>query len=119
RRHTRSYGDWSSDVCSSDLSSAALYTADHGNRVHEMRVHAPTELFLARTELLQAFPLDACGETVCRLVMAGEAGRRTLPKLNQRIIRFTFPVIHPSIGSVRSYAGAMALAPRSCHRLLT
>src|SRR5207248_5810794 len=23
RRHTRSYGDWSSDVCSSDLSSSA------------------------------------------------------------------------------------------------
>src|SRR5438094_5626016 len=24
RRHTRSYGDWSSDVCSSDLDSAAI-----------------------------------------------------------------------------------------------
>src|SRR5207248_3985535 len=35
RRHTRSYGDWSSDVCSSDLASehgwsAALYDASSG-----------------------------------------------------------------------------------------
>src|SRR5207248_5597387 len=27
RRHTRSYGDWSSDVCSSDLSSDLLIVA--------------------------------------------------------------------------------------------
>src|SRR5207248_6183166 len=31
RRHTRSYGDWSSDVCSSDLkmASSATLTASH------------------------------------------------------------------------------------------
>src|SRR5207248_8232353 len=27
RRHTRSYGDWSSDVCSSDLDAAAAFGA--------------------------------------------------------------------------------------------
>src|SRR5207248_8837858 len=26
RRHTRSYGDWSSDVCSSDLENAGLHS---------------------------------------------------------------------------------------------
>src|SRR5437867_12964307 len=31
RRHTRSYGDWSSDVCSSDLSTIAITTSrPHG-----------------------------------------------------------------------------------------
>src|SRR5437867_7870313 len=30
-RHTRSYGDWSSDVCSSDLvRQLALFNVDHG-----------------------------------------------------------------------------------------
>src|SRR5207248_5426699 len=32
RRHTRSYGDWSSDVCSSDLRSASLGTARGASR---------------------------------------------------------------------------------------
>src|SRR5207248_4706230 len=29
RRHTRSYGDWSSDVCSSDLGANATVTVAH------------------------------------------------------------------------------------------
>src|SRR5207248_3049131 len=33
RRHTNSYGDWSSDVCSSDLDRAAGYR--HGRRLHQ------------------------------------------------------------------------------------
>src|SRR5207248_7779161 len=32
RRHTRSYGDWSSDVCSSDLLSAPRVTTKSGQR---------------------------------------------------------------------------------------
>src|SRR5437867_10067837 len=36
RRHTRSYGDWSSDVCSSDLTVALLHRGPHGlHRVEE------------------------------------------------------------------------------------
>src|SRR5437867_10792089 len=30
RRHTRSYGDWSSDVCSSDLGECVFKSTDHG-----------------------------------------------------------------------------------------
>src|SRR5437867_6908786 len=32
RRHTRSYGDWSSDVCSSDLRVARAPPPRHGSR---------------------------------------------------------------------------------------
>src|SRR5207248_8715568 len=32
RRHTRSYGDWSSDVCSSDLASGATYSSSSSPR---------------------------------------------------------------------------------------
>src|SRR5207248_7354955 len=35
RRHTRSYGDWSSDVCSSDLAGARRHEATL--REHQMR----------------------------------------------------------------------------------
>src|SRR5207248_8951293 len=42
RRHTRSYGDWSSDVCSSDLIETSstnignLAIGESGNRVNEL-----------------------------------------------------------------------------------
>src|SRR5437867_10724983 len=32
RRHTRSYGDWSSDVCSSDLTGLATFLDVRGSR---------------------------------------------------------------------------------------
>src|SRR5207248_8607315 len=38
RRHTRSYGDWSSDVCSSDLVGAAASRLQRGHRRAEQRV---------------------------------------------------------------------------------
>src|SRR5438094_1347988 len=45
RRHTRSYGDWSSDVCSSDLNCrqgecvAATAKRQFGNRFCSERIH--------------------------------------------------------------------------------
>src|SRR5207248_7245450 len=51
RRHTRSYGDWSSDVCSSDLIDAAAQAKDYelvtdlranfANGLVEVIVHGP------------------------------------------------------------------------------
>src|SRR5207248_7700252 len=38
RRHTRSYGDWSSDVCSSDLPGAGQPRLQPGAAVHLLEV---------------------------------------------------------------------------------
>src|SRR5256885_9570037 len=40
RRHTRLQGDWSSDVCSSDLSQEASRTLDHHRADGHTRYHA-------------------------------------------------------------------------------
>src|SRR5207248_6148739 len=52
RRHTRSYGDWSSDVCSSDLMKPAAVGAFHSNRsgLHGLGVLYPAVAW-RRTEL--------------------------------------------------------------------
>src|SRR5207248_7743800 len=42
--HTRSYGDWSSDVCSSDLAPAAWDPVDPGLRESQRRVRPPARL---------------------------------------------------------------------------
>src|SRR6266516_6452185 len=40
RRHTRSYGDWSSDVCSSDLSGRTVNVTRRGPLLREERTLA-------------------------------------------------------------------------------
>src|SRR5207248_3951941 len=63
RRHTRSYGDWSSDVCSSDLICGFVATitalgwtrAELGRRVHGIRV---VVLILAVTTVILGWPLE-------------------------------------------------------------
>src|SRR5207248_7186998 len=40
RRHTRSYGDWSSDVCSSDLSDGGLLESPGEEEEHARGVQA-------------------------------------------------------------------------------
>src|SRR5207248_5758390 len=39
RRHTRSYGDWSSDVCSSDLPCPCCGTTTEGKRYEQQQGH--------------------------------------------------------------------------------
>src|SRR5207248_5642715 len=45
RRHTRSYGDWSSDVCSSDLHTSPLHVAEDGRGISRTgpRIHCTDE----------------------------------------------------------------------------
>src|SRR5207248_7617354 len=45
RRHTRSYGDWSSDVCSSDLETVAVVTNPAIDREREIE-HFSTRVVL-------------------------------------------------------------------------
>src|SRR6266516_2332140 len=62
RRHTRSYGDWSSDVCSSDLRVAGG-AAEHGqNRAPEVhRVHLGEHAALGAEHLTRVGPSLPCG----------------------------------------------------------
>src|SRR6266516_5431744 len=43
RRHTRSYGDWSSDVCSSDLLRVGVASLDHEVRDHPVELGSVVE----------------------------------------------------------------------------
>src|SRR5207248_6788512 len=53
RRHTRSYGDWSSDVCSSDLRNLPLF--DTG--VHVIALDPTRDALLAARRRAPAVPL--------------------------------------------------------------
>src|SRR5207248_8131445 len=49
RRHTRSYGDWSSDVCSSDLSTAKVISEFGDPRIRYVYQQNQGPFDLART----------------------------------------------------------------------
>src|SRR5437867_8638995 len=52
RRHTRSYGDWSSDVCSSDLGAVLLQRARlHGDVLGKEPRHRHVALRIARVAI--------------------------------------------------------------------
>src|SRR5207248_4354193 len=53
RRHTRSYGDWSSDVCSSDLKGRANMLPKNNTAVQSPR------LVLGTPELASAYVMNA------------------------------------------------------------
>src|SRR5207248_3683813 len=64
RRHTRSYGDWSSDVCSSDLN---IVTSTQGRLIHCRKEHScngSTDLGCWSRCLPAVWPLS-CGRS-CR-----------------------------------------------------
>src|SRR5207248_8341114 len=52
RRHTRSYGDWSSDVCSSDLSSTFDEPAQRHVQVAEMVIEKAKRLVEHKKDVL-------------------------------------------------------------------
>src|SRR5207248_5725250 len=58
-RHTRSYGDWSSDVCSSDLPLARAALADC--RVYRARHAVPARVLVASVRADQQEPADPRG----------------------------------------------------------
>src|SRR5256885_5746470 len=60
RRHTRLQGDWSSDVCSSDL-AGSLYTLEHFQAIRERL--APGGLFC------QWLPLHQLDEDMLRVII--------------------------------------------------
>src|SRR5207248_4216196 len=64
RRHTRSYGDWSSDVCSSDLKAELAERAVRGMDALE-ELHRPwvDDVVIA---------CEACGEEVRRIPEVGD-----------------------------------------------
>src|SRR5207248_4877905 len=85
RRHTRSYGDWSSDVCSSDLS--AVLNADDP-LVAEMRKHCSGSVIFfsmqEKNELVERYVRRGGKAVVLQPSPRGEMmvlreGRRTMP----------------------------------------
>src|SRR5437867_5912447 len=69
RRHTRSYGDWSSDVCSSDLDERAI-ERDYG-------VAAAGQCVVAEPNAVQNPP---CGEREGRRDEVGAGPRYAFPQ---------------------------------------
>src|SRR5437867_11385290 len=73
RRHTRSYGDWSSDVCSSDLriiysSSIAVHDRRGTSKGRPITESSP---FCARTEYGEKIGRASCRERVENVGGAG------------------------------------------------
>src|SRR5208337_5203541 len=58
RRHTRYIGDWSSDVCSSDLEAVSSHVADRKKEAEkaEAIVNGEVEKFQARLQTLDVVP---------------------------------------------------------------
>src|SRR5437879_9982765 len=57
RRHTRYIGDWSSDVCSSDLADGARVMLQAIGDGSDMRIGAEVELVLRRYALERGVPV--------------------------------------------------------------
>src|SRR5437867_5839849 len=67
RRHTRSYGDWSSDVCSSDLEDIAEKSEPGDNGRERVRLRADVEeLYLEHVAGLRALHEDRPRERMDR-----------------------------------------------------
>src|SRR5256885_8485955 len=73
RRHTRLQGDWSSDVCSSDL--PVLLSGDHARIARWRRVQALWRTWRTRPELLDGAGLTPEEWTIVERFKRGEIGR--------------------------------------------
>src|SRR5207248_6624010 len=64
RRHTRSYGDWSSDVCSSDLLPQSTWAERqmraHANAVENLVIFAPLVLVAHALSISTGATVFAC-----------------------------------------------------------
>src|SRR5207248_10925028 len=102
RRHTRSYGDWSSDVCSSDL-GRHHWLAKHANTTAVLAFATPDdEELAAKTLALLPAGVPVVREPIafgglarseerrvgkeCRYVMAGHVTMRMVGKLNRTTV---------------------------------
>src|SRR5207248_8765281 len=97
RRHTRSYGDWSSDVCSSDL--ARLRRIDLSVAGREQRVHASigTELPVTRQVarvMSEIFGWPELGRVHIDAHHHGAAGPNSLPGLSHQVEVALMDVTH-------------------------
>src|SRR5207248_6395010 len=70
RRHTRSYGDWSSDVCSSDLGRGCFsdyYTANYGGVIFQRSLR--DNVIFAQHSLVTDGSFNEFHVVLCRNVM--------------------------------------------------
>src|SRR5207248_7699403 len=78
RRHTRSYGDWSSDVCSSDLALPP-------RRYERHALQLPVTLLLQRGELIEGLTKDLGeGGVGAAIPEAVDPGERVILKMLDR-----------------------------------
>src|SRR6266487_2805122 len=105
RRHTRWTGDWSSDVCSSDLtgewsqrSGLTTFTlVPHRNRV--IAAKAVSSVAVAIASMLFAFVIGAIGNLVCLLTgtMLGMLIRSSAGAL---VAYFIFSLLVPTVAGI-------------------
>src|SRR5437867_10592616 len=84
RRHTRSYGDWSSDVCSSDLSARASREAVR-EALADASLEAPLRITIGRGGIRLSVVLKLpgkIGRASCRergeMAVVGGAGKKKM-----------------------------------------
>src|SRR3712207_9457668 len=99
RRHTRYWRDWSSDVCSSDLRSAAVVTSVRTQPCMGAREEPgqPTQ----RSRRLRAARISDCCPADRKSVVEGKSvdlgGRRTTKKKKNSVTEFPYlstPSVH-------------------------
>src|SRR2546426_5599751 len=86
RRHTRLQGDWSSDVCSSDLEEPLRSSGGRGQHGHLLREAQGVSLLQGRAKLRQPQPQVAGGGEV------GGAQDRKSTRLNSSHLVISYAV---------------------------
>src|SRR5205807_6327358 len=94
RRHTRLQGDWSSDVCSSDLGRAGRYilVADHQNPM--------TQSLDCRLKVLNSIHDKGPGSSALQGRLGNTMHVRVIPKESWRLIRRKRQIVLESLPGI-------------------
>src|SRR5438094_6112857 len=126
RRHTRSYGDWSSDVCSSDLEMSAavsrLRAAADPKLPRPDQPRKPGELDAAVEWLEQDYALPrSAAEQIAAYLAEGKRALGVVPTAETLVLERFFDeaggmqlVLHAPLGSRINNAWGLALSKKFC-----
>src|SRR5215467_13069698 len=110
RRHTRLQGDWSSDVCSSDLTrSAGQFSTKYGN-IEDLLLGLEVVLPSGTVVRLEPFPRSSTGPSLQELFLGSEgtlgivteATLKIFPLPERReVASFAFPAVADGLEAIR------------------